>query len=66
MIGTNMISPSKKGKKLYFDKATITKWILENQISTKEEMKLTANKQLMKKVLIVFNFLLFQYFFISP
>lgn len=61
-----MISHSKKGKKLYFDKATITKWILENQISTKEEMKLTANKQLMKKVLIVFNFLLFQYFFISP
>ena len=66
MISTNMISHSKKGKKLYFDKATITKWILENQISTKEEMKLTANKQLMKKVLIVFNFLLFQYFFISP
>ena len=34
MIGTNMISHSKKGKKLYFDKETITKWILENQIST--------------------------------
>jgi len=49
MISTNMISHSKKGKKLYFDKETITKWILENQISTKEEMKLTANKHLMKK-----------------
>lgn len=48
MTSSNNIPHSKKGKKLYFDKEIVTKWVLENKISTQEEMEQIANKYLMR------------------
>jgi excisionase family DNA binding protein len=49
MTSSNNIPHSKKGKKLYFDKEIVTKWVLENKISTQEEMMQIANKYSIKK-----------------
>lgn len=48
MTATNMIPHSKKGKKLYFDKEIVTKWVLENKISTQGEIEQIANSYLLK------------------
>ncbi len=34
----NQIPHSKRGKRLFFEKAKLTKWILENQVKTDEEI----------------------------
>jgi excisionase family DNA binding protein len=49
MTATNMIPHSKKGKKIYFDKEIVTKWVLENKISTQGEIEQIANNYLLKK-----------------
>tara|TARA_R110001606_G_scaffold236192_2_gene384178 strand:- start:13518 stop:13844 length:327 start_codon:yes stop_codon:yes gene_type:complete len=49
MTSSNNIPHSKKGKKLYFDKEIVTKWVLENKISTQEEMMQIANTYSFRK-----------------
>ncbi|ARV14828.1 helix-turn-helix domain-containing protein [Polaribacter sp. SA4-12] len=46
---TRCIPHSKKGNKLYFDKEVVTKWVLENKISTQEEIEQKTDKYLLKK-----------------
>jgi hypothetical protein len=50
-------------KKVYFDKEIVTKWVLENKIST-QEMMLMANKYLIKKSFNCIHFSSFSMFFI--
>jgi excisionase family DNA binding protein len=51
MTSSNNIPHSKKGKKLYFDKEIVTKWVLENKISTQEDMEQKAIQYCLKKKL---------------
>jgi excisionase family DNA binding protein len=51
MTSNNMIPHSKRGKKLYFDKEIVTKWILENTISTQEDMEQKVIQYSLKKKL---------------
>lgn len=48
MTSSNNIPHSKKGEKLFFDKEIITKWVLENKISTQDEIEQIANNYLLK------------------
>jgi excisionase family DNA binding protein len=48
MTATNIIPHSKRGKKLYFDKEIVTKWVLENKIFTQGEIEQMANNYLLK------------------
>jgi hypothetical protein len=44
-----MIPHSKRGKKLYFDKEIVTKWVLENTISTQEDIEQKVIQYSLKK-----------------
>ncbi|MDI1318086.1 helix-turn-helix domain-containing protein [Flavobacterium sp.] len=48
LVHRNKIPYCKKGKKLYFVKSDIDKWILEGRNKTTSELNLLADKYLMK------------------
>ena len=51
MTSNNIIPHFKRGKKLYFDKEIVTKWVLENTISTQEDIEQKVMQYSLKKKL---------------
>jgi hypothetical protein len=48
ITSSNNTPHSKRGKKLYFDKEIVTKWVLENKSSTQENMEQKAIQYCLK------------------